>query len=577
MTTPLALTDVLKVLEHPNGGFVDFNPASPNPYATYYSLKTLGLPCFDQEIPHRTRTSEWLEQLAERGFDVSDREKVKLDDIYFGTKCLELLDVTIGRTRADDIVETVETVTDRTPSAIREGGAVDSAQYDLKTVYWLLDIYDTLDVPLVPNAEFESWLTERWRTWGSSDFPEKMSNMLQTYRSLRLVGYDRDEILDVRDPRDEIAPIVSRSANWSTSEEFALLNIGGTRDFLTEMELDETLPDSVVRSIAASQNRDGGFSLLADSISDCRGTYITLKILSERGEIDTIDSEAALNFVLYNAVSRGGFSLHYRQDPGLDQTFAVHWLLSNTPEECDVATDVERTIPEGLYTEELLTPNKLYKILTIHERSEDPPPTVDVDAFIDAYLNSVPSLDVPEQDLLKNVYYSLLLDRDFAIESRYHDSADETVVDLLLGTRNEDEGFGKGEPIPVLETFHAVHSLRYLGYQLSGRERLVDWLCTHRNDDGGFGERTESDSLSDIVSTYFAVRTLTLLGAEIDDIESIRSWLRDLRHVNGGWLRGAHAQHDSPGIRYTVLAVDLKRRLDELAKQNGVEPSIAGG
>lgn len=564
MTTPLALTDVLEILEHPDGGFVDFNPATPNLYATYYSLKTLGLPCFDQEIPHRTKTIEWLEQLAERGFDVNGTEKVELDDIYFGTKCLELLDITIDRTRTDEIIEMVETVADRTPSAIRDGVAVDSAQYELKTVYWLLDIYDTLDVPLEPNAEFESWLTERWRRWESSDFPEKASNMLQTYRSLRFIGYDRDEILNIWDPRDEIAPIVSNSANWSTDEEFALLNLASTQDLLTEIELDETLPDSVVRSIATSQNRDGGFSLLADSVSDCRGTYITLDILSERGEIDTIDDEAVLNFVLYNTVPQGGFSLHYRQDPGFDQTFAVHWLLSNKPEECDMATGVDSSIPDGLYTAEPLTPNKLYKILTIHERSEESPPTVDVDAFVDAYLNSVPSLDVPEQDLLKNVYFSLLLDRDFASESRYRDSSDETVVNLLLETRNEGGGFGEGEPVPILETFHAVHSLLYLGYLPSGREQLVDWLGTHRNDDGGFGEQAESDSLSDVVSTHFAVRTLSLLGAEIDDIESIRSWLRDLRHANGGWPRGVDTQHDTSGIRPTVLAVDLKRRLDEL-------------
>lgn len=567
------MTDVLTILEHPNGGFVDFNPSSPNLYGTYYSSKTLRLPCFDQEIPHRTRTRNWLEQLPERGFDVRGADDVRLDEIYCGTKCLAHLDISIDRTEADEIIGMAETVTDCTHPPIREGAAVDPAQYDLRTVYRLLAIYDELDVPLAPNAELESWLTERWRTWGSSDLPEEMSKMLKNHRSLRFVGYDRDEILDIQDPRDEIASIVSRSANWSTNEEFDLLDLGSTRDFLTEMELDETLPDSVVRSLAASQNRDGGFSLLADPTSDCRGTYITLKILSDRGEIDTIDSEAALNFVLYNAVSRGGFSLHYRQDPGLDQTFAVHWLLSNTPEGNDVASDVGRTIPDGLYTEEPLTPNELYKILMIHERAEDTPPTVDVDAFIDAYLNSVPSLDVPEGDLLKNVYYSLLLDRDFATESRYRDSADETVVDLLLGTRNEDEGFGEGEPVPILETFHAVHSLLYLGYQLSGRERIVDWVRAHRNDDGGYGERTESDSLSDIISTYFAVRTLSLLGAEIDDIESIRSWLRDLRHVNGGWSRGAHDQHNSPHIRYTVLAVDLKRRMDELAEEDGAEPS----
>jgi hypothetical protein len=572
MTTPLALTDVLKVLEHPDGGFVDFNPASPNLYATYYSLKTLDLPSFDQKIPHRTKTIEWLEQLAERGFEVGGPEDSQLGDIYFGTKCLELLDVTVNRAQTNAIIEMAEAVTDGIPSAIREGAAVDPAQYALKTVYWLLYVYDTLDVPLDPSAEFESWLTERWRAWGPSDFPAKMSNMLQTYRSLRFVGYDRDEILNVRDPRDEIASIVSRSVNWSTTEEFALLNIGGARDFMAEMELDETLPDSVVGDVAASQNRDGGFSLLAAPISDCRGTYIALYILSGRDRTDAIDCEAVRNFVLFKTVSSGGFSLHYRQDPGFDPTFAVHWFLSNTTKGYDVATNLGRTIPEELYPDELFTPTKLYKVLTIHERVEEPAPTVDIDAFIDTYLHSVPSLEVPEQDLLKNVHYSLLLDRDFASEPRYRDSTDETVIDVVRETRNENEGFGDRAPVPVLETFHAVHSLRYLGRSPSDQS-LVRWLRDHQNDDGGFGEPAGIDSRSDIVTTYYAVRTLSLLGAEIADIASIRSWLHDFRHVNGGWPRGTHAQYDSPRIRYTVLAMDLKRRLDELEARKVAEPS----
>lgn len=573
MKTPLAIADVLKILEHPKGGFVEFNPASPNMYATYYSLKTLGLPCFDQEIPHQSKTVEWLEQRAKQGFDVSGSKEDQLSNIYFGVKCLELLDSTIVRTEADKILEMVETVTENTPSAIREGTGVDTSKYELKRVYRLLEIYDALDVPLNPNAGLESWLTDCWRTWKSSDFPEKMSNMLQTYHSLRFLGYSHDEILHIRDPRDEVTSFVSNSTNWSTNEEFNLMNIAGTRRFLTEMELDETLPDSVIQNLATAQNRDGGFSVLGDPVSDCRGTYITLKTLSDRRKIDVIDSESALKFVLFNTVSQGGFSLHYRQDPDLNKTFSVYWLLTNMPKECDLATDVGQTIPDGLYTEEPLTPHKLYKILTIHEHAEGSPPTVDIDAFIDTYLNRVPSLQVPEKNLLKNVYYSLLLDRDFADQSRYRDSANETVIDLLLATKNEDGGCGEGEPVPVLETFHAVHSLLYLGYEVPDRERLVDWLRAYRNDDGGFGERIENDSLSDIVSTYYAVRALSLLDAEVTDVESIRSWLCDLRHTNGGWLRGPHAQHKSPRIRYTVLAVDLKQRLNEFTEQNGAKPS----
>jgi prenyltransferase beta subunit len=555
---------VLEILKHPYGGFVDFNPATPSPYATYYNLKTLNLPCFNQKIPHRARTVEWLEHLTERRSSTNGTEDVELDDLYFGTKSLKLLNETISQSKADEIIETV---TDHTSLATQEGTTADSAQYDLKTVCWGLDIHNTLNASIRPNAELESWLTELWRAWKSSELSEHMSDIFHNYRSLRFIGYNRDEILNIYDPRDEITRIVNTPKNWSAGEEFDLLNIGRTRDLLTKMEIDETLPDSVVQSIVTSQNQDGGFSLLADPISDCRGTYIVRNLLSQRREIGTVDDKAVLNFVLYNAVSQGGFSLHYRQDPGFNQTFAIHWLLSNTPKEYDTAADREYTIPDELYTEEPLDPNKLYKILTIHERTGDSPPTVDVDAFISTYLNTAPSLNVPEKNLLKNVYYSLLLDRDFTSESRYRDSSDESVISSVLNTRNEDGGFVEGEPFRALETFHAVYSLQYLGYQLSDRDQLINWLRAHRNEDGGFGEQIENDSASDIFSTYFSARTLLLLDAGINENQSIQSWLDDICHINGGYSRGS--QYDNPSIRYTVLAIDLKHRLGELTERNG--------
>lgn len=88
-------------------------------------------------------------------------------------------------------------------------------------------------------------------------------------------------------------------------------------------------------------------------------------------------------------------------------------------------------------------------------------------------------------------------------------------------------------------------------------------MLPHSCLDGGFSNRVEDDSNSDIVSTYFAVRTLSLLDAEIEKIESLRSLLCNRRRVNGGWARDS--KHDNPHMRYTVLAVDLKRRLDEIA------------
>lgn len=499
-------------------------------------------------------------------------ENVEIADVYYLLKSLKYLGYKINPPVENDIVKLTESVIKDEFNPIQNGAGVKLNEYKLLTAYRILSIYDILGMSLKLNEGFEPWIINKWQNWSSDNIPEELPGVAKTHQLLQLVGYSNDEILTYWDCSQVIKSYLK---TLPKEEKLDFIALEAIQTLLAELELNQTFPESVIKKLAKSQNRDGGFSITNNSTSDCRGTYIVLDILSKHDALNRIDLEAVENFILFHTVLDGGYSLHYQQDPGFDQTFAVYWFLKNAPDEWSRQIDIQETSPNDIYPDKPFTPKELFKAKTIHNQIGGALPTVEVDDFVDTYLNTI-SLDaIPTQDLLENVYYSLQLDYSFST-ARYRNSMNNTIINSIIDTRNANGGFGEKETSSILETYYAVYSLRYIGHQLSNNENIVNWLYDHQNEDGGFGKQSTDNSVSDIVSTYFAIRTLMTLGADIENHQLVHSWVNNLRHVNGGWAKySSDIQQFGPRIRFSVLAADLLRRLGQQTNADEAVPYFA--
>jgi len=571
MIRNLKATDVLTILGQPDGSFVDFNPQIPNVYATHYFLRASSLPYIRLNIPYRNATIQWLKKKSCIGLN-EDNKDIGISDIYYATTSLEYIGLPLDSSEVDNVLESTKSVIGDKNHLTRNRVGFKPDEDNLLAIYRLLCIYDILDVPLEPNEEFESWVIDQWQNWSLNDLPEELPRVAKIFKLLQFFGCDSNDILGYRDCSREIG---SYLRTLPEKEKLDLIALEATHTLLTDLRLDQTFPESVIQKLAKSQNRDGGFSLTGNSTSDCRGTYIVLDILSKQDALDNIDQEAVRNFILFHAVLDGGFSLHYQQEPKFDQTFAIYWLLKNSPDECYDVIDIQNTSPDGLYPDEPFTPKELFKMKTIHDQIGGTLPTIEIADFVDEYLDTVSSHAIPMQNMLENIHYSLQLDRDFST-ARYRNSTDDTIASTILNTRNANGGFGESDTSSILDTYHAVSSLKYTGNQIPSRTQTINWLRDHQNEDGGFGKRPNKDSISDIVSTYFAIRTLMTLDVEIDNHRLVQSWIGNLRHVNGGWSKyTGDAQEFGPRARFSVLAVDLLRRLGKQACSGKTVPFSA--
>lgn len=561
--THTTLAERVRFLRNPAGGFTEFNPKTPQLYATYYHLKLHDHPDFEATVSNRSATVEWLQSRADEGFATEESDEPTILDVYHGIRSLYLLDA-LGDTVAEEYADEGATAREQVRHVIDAPDA--DTKQRVGRVFRLLRIHDALDVTYDSVAPIETWLVETWGEFARNVSATTLPEMEKLYESLRLLGYDHGEITTVADPTEAITELIfPANLDGHPREMFALRSYHELRK---QFAPSRTLSDRVVRELASSQNEDGGFSASGAPISDCKGTYIATKLLLETDNAAAFDGDAVRRFASHHALSGGGFSLNYRRPTNLRNTYLVCRGLDQASESPEEVVRAGNPLPPEQFQNERPSPKELYQLLYVRSLDGADPPEIDTDRFVRQRAMELSDDPTDEGDPLADAHYLTRLEEEFT-STGYRDDVTEAVCDATWQFQNPDGGFGTNGTSTARQTYFGTRTLVRRGGDTP--DETVACVRANRNDDGGFGKYHVEVPGSDVVSTYYSVMTLTELGIEIENAERVVSWLENARHPDGGW---AHDPADRPGqgptVQYTVLAERLRSVLDEA--QSPVEP-----
>jgi len=559
MRSPLSISDSVKILEHPSGGYSDFNPAVPNVYSTYYCLKILNIPHFDRKLPHRSKTIEWLKHVSHGSCESKRIHNEQLDGVYYWSKCADILDIEIDNSVREDIIEMLYETASSSAQVIFGNAPVDPDSHELSYLYKIIDICQSIGIQFDAHPSLDAWLVEQWNG-NSLNNPATLPRMSKIYKLLKWTQGNRAEKLNTQSHKEEVASVIHDLFSCD-GRRIDMPKLEHGWQLAAELGHDIEISEPELKNLAEIQNPDGGFGIFNEPISDNRGTFIAAGILSDVDAISVIDRKALLDFVQFNVVDDGGFSFRYRQDPSLENASAIHWLISKGNTGISASHSFDNPISNDSHLEEPSTPSELYKCLKIFENSDIKDFSWEVESVVDEFRNNLSKITAEQEKLLEEVYYISLLEQEFSSKTELRDFGDEDTIGTLLNAKNDDGSYGKKNSPRIRKTYHAIYSLKHLNHQPPNKEETVKWLRKHKEEGSGFRQRVESDFRPDVVSTYFAIKTLSLLNRKVTNAKPVINWLRSLCQINGGRIN-SHS-YDHPKVQHTVLAADLERRLQE--------------
>jgi hypothetical protein len=129
----------------------------------------------------------------------------------------------------------------------------------------------------------------------------------------------------------------------------------------------------------------------------------------------------------------------------------------------------------------------------------------------------------------------------------------ETTIDWLLRHQNSDGGFGAYRRSNLRSTFHAIASLRNLGYPVKSLDGTVTFVRSCEQSSGGFSV-VPTSSTSYMEDTYCGVLTLDILGQRCMYPEETASRILKSQNSNGGFRRSVELGISTFEDTYFALA-----------------------
>jgi hypothetical protein len=139
-----------------------------------------------------------------------------------------------------------------------------------------------------------------------------------------------------------------------------------------------------------------------------------------------------------------------------------------------------------------------------------------------------------------------------------HEPIDGSLAEHVLVLRRADSSFGTVNadveaPSEFMSTFMAAELLKTLGV-VWDTNKTIDWLLRYRNRDGGFG----TNGRSNLRSTFHAVASLRNLGYPVEKLEPTGIFVRSCELPTGGFaVVPGNSMPFMEDIYYGVVTLDL--------------------
>jgi len=137
----------------------------------------------------------------------------------------------------------------------------------------------------------------------------------------------------------------------------------------------------------------------------------------------------------------------------------------------------------------------------------------------------------------------------------------DATVELLLKNMNSNGGFGTKGHSNIISTFHALASLRNLGYPVEKLETTIEYTRSCEKEKGGFTAVPEV-SLPYIEDVYSGVSIFDLTKQKCLYPEATRDLILGLQNNNGGFRRSVELGLST--FQDTYLAMRILRSLQYL-------------
>jgi len=247
----------------------------------------------------------------------------------------------------------------------------------------------------------------------------------------------------------------------------------------------------VIRYIEMRQNEDGGYSFARGAESSAADTYYGIQVLKILGAEPK------------NVAKTIDFMKNLQHEDGSFDSVYVAYYVANTLSE--LGAKPQRPLKPFIIS--LQSPHGGF-------------------GAVEADLESPSELEV--------TYLSLELLR--LVE---HDLSFEKTKDLILARHNDDGSFGKYGYSRLGATYHALASLRLLGFDLNTLSRTEKWLRSCEIPSGGF--RTSPSEWFDpyfiMDDIYFGVKCLAVLGRTCRFPSQTLDLIAKFQNDNGGFRR----------------------------------------
>ena len=113
------------------------------------------------------------------------------------------------------------------------------------------------------------------------------------------------------------------------------------------------------------------------------------------------------------------------------------------------------------------------------------------------------------------------------------------VIRYIMDRQNSDGGytFCQGTDSSAEDTYYAIEVLKAVNVEPKFKERTIQFLKGLQNSDGSFGGR----GYSKLASTWHALATLKLLGYNVFHLHETLKWIRGCEASNGGFVRNPNS------------------------------------
>ncbi|SEP15189.1 hypothetical protein SAMN05216388_103813 [Halorientalis persicus] len=546
--------DAIRMAQTPYG-YTNLNSLEKDLYATYQYSELLTDTENVGSMQYRNRTANWL-----RNYTTSELNDGYLSTTYYYAASLENFGVRPA-INTSDIIHIVEqhNHSNGTYCSVRNlTTGCEDVNGVVTPTYQAIAIKSVLGTNVSHSTK--TWVKTKWKQYNISSSGD-IIRAQKLHRALSILNYSDGEIRSISNKSNQIEGISDEIVGDSK------VSLRARASYLTLSELmniqDKTVRWEVCSDIAQSQNRDGGFSITGQNISDAYGTRIALEILTNECE-HSINSTQAQTFIEQHEIPQGGFALHYRRKTSIRRTFYASQILSdNAPAHLDQTAIKQLLKQASTLVRDPQTPvvtvSRLATLDRLTNSSQIPP--AQFRSYTHSRLESLPRSNRYSRTDFVNISHLLKL-----AELNNIDYNREHLIEQIKSHQNSDGGFGPQNTSDLVSTYHSVKILNQLGTVPNREDAVRRWIREARVTNSGFrgriGDRFQR--VASLPGTYYSIRTLSLLQSDPVNARSLKRWLAQFKHPNGGYMIDSSPDSaSSRDIEQTYYATRIRSLLHD--------------